>query len=53
MKNAVQMGSGIMMYVPNFIEIRSGIQKLLGGIHIQAHRQQSDLISLLLFFQNK
>jgi hypothetical protein len=29
MKYAVEMGSGIMIYIPNFIEIGSGIQKLI------------------------
>jgi hypothetical protein len=53
MKYAVEMGSGAMTYVSSFIEIDSGIQKLLRGIHIQTHRQQCDIISLFLFFQNK
>jgi hypothetical protein len=55
MKYAVEMGSGAMIYtyVPSFINIGSGIQKLMGRIHIQTHREQGDLISLLLFFQNK
>jgi hypothetical protein len=35
--NAVEMGSGAVIYVPSFIKIGSGIQKLIGGIHI--HRQ--------------
>jgi hypothetical protein len=39
---AVEMGSGAVMYVPSFIKIGSGIQKLIGGVH----RQQSDFISL-------
>jgi hypothetical protein len=43
------MGSGAMIYIPSFIEIGSGIQKLIGGIH--THRQQRDLISLLYFFK--
>jgi hypothetical protein len=46
---AVGMDSGAVSYVPSFIKIDSDIQKLIGGIH----RQQGDLISLLLFFQNK
>jgi hypothetical protein len=52
---AVEMGSGAMIYVPNFIKTGSAIQKLIWGIHIQmqAHRQQGDLVSLLLLFQNK
>jgi hypothetical protein len=53
MKYAVEMGSGAMIYIPSFIKIGSGIQKLMGGIHIQTHRQQGDLINLLLFFRNK
>jgi hypothetical protein len=31
MKFAVDMGSGIMRYIPNFIKIGSGIQKLIRG----------------------
>jgi hypothetical protein len=44
MKSAVEMGSGTMIYIPNFIKTGSGIQKL-GGIY--RHRQQGDLTSLL------
>jgi hypothetical protein len=33
MKYAVHMGSGTMVYIPSFIKIGSGIQKLRGGIH--------------------
>jgi hypothetical protein len=33
MKYAVQMGSGAMMCIPNFIKIGSDIQKLIGRIH--------------------
>jgi hypothetical protein len=53
MKYVVPMGSGSTIICPlSFIKIGSGIQKLIGvGIH--RHRQQGDLISLLLFFQNK
>jgi hypothetical protein len=51
MKYAVESRSGAMIYVPNLIKIGSGIQKLIRGIHRQ--RQQSGLISLLLFFQKK
>jgi hypothetical protein len=47
------MGSCAVIYVPNFIKAGSGIQKLIGGIHTDTHGQQSDLISLLFFFQNK
>jgi hypothetical protein len=49
MKYAVEMGAGVMTYIPSFMKIGSGIQKLTGGIH----RQHGDIISLLIFFQNK
>jgi hypothetical protein len=50
MKYAVEMGSGAMMHIHNFMKNGSSLQKLIGRIH----RQQGDLISLLLsFFQNK
>jgi hypothetical protein len=49
MKYAVDMGSGAMIYIPSFIKICSGIQKLIRELH----RQHGDLISLLLFSQNK
>jgi hypothetical protein len=29
-KYAVEMGSGAMIYIPSFIKISSGIQKLMG-----------------------
>jgi hypothetical protein len=49
MKYGVQMGSVAMIYIPTFIKIGSGIQKLIRGIH----RQHGDLITLILLFQNK
>jgi hypothetical protein len=33
MKYAVEMGSSAMMYIPSFLKIDSGVQKLKGGIH--------------------
>jgi hypothetical protein len=48
---AVEMGSGAMIYIPSFIKIILGIQKLIGEIH--RHRQHGDLISQLRFFLNK
>jgi hypothetical protein len=39
MKDAVQMSSDGMIFIPNFIEIGSGVQKLLGGIHMQTHTE--------------
>jgi hypothetical protein len=31
MKYAVEMGSGVIIYILSFIKIDSGIQKLMGG----------------------
>jgi hypothetical protein len=31
MKYAVEMGSGVIVYIPSFIKIGAGIQKLMGG----------------------
>jgi hypothetical protein len=47
MKYGVEMGSGAMIYIPSFVRIGSGIQKLIGGEGI--HRQHGDRISLLSF----
>jgi hypothetical protein len=49
------MGSDAMTYILHFIKFGSGIQELLRGIRIQTqtYRQQVELTSLLLFFQNK
>jgi hypothetical protein len=33
MKYAIEMGSDAMIYIPTFIIIGSGIQKLIGWIH--------------------
>jgi hypothetical protein len=32
MKYAVEMGSGVMIYIPSFMKIGSAIQKLMEGI---------------------
>jgi hypothetical protein len=49
MKNAVEMGSGAMIYIPGFIKTGSGIQMLIRW----KHRQDGDHTSLLSFFQNR
>jgi hypothetical protein len=46
MKYVVEIGSGATIYIPSFITIGSGIQKLIEG-DSQTHRQYGDLISLL------
>jgi hypothetical protein len=51
-KYAFEIGSGVIIYVPSFIKTGSGIQKLL-GVDSQRHRQEGDLIGLLLFFKKK
>jgi hypothetical protein len=50
MKYAVEMGASAMMYIPNFIKIGSGIQKLMAGY---TDTQHGGRINLLLFSQNK
>jgi hypothetical protein len=52
MNYTTEMGSGAMTYIPSFIKNGSGLQMLLVS-DTQTHRQQGDLISLRLFFQNK
>jgi hypothetical protein len=42
---AVEMGSGVMIYIPSFIKIGSGIQKVTGGGYTET--QTEDCISLL------
>jgi hypothetical protein len=52
MKYTIEMGSGVMMYIPNFIKIGSEIQKVNGGYtDIQRCRQHGDHINLLFFFK--
>jgi hypothetical protein len=46
------MCSGAVLYIPSFVKIGPGIQKLLRE-NTYRHRQQGGLISLLLFFHNK
>jgi hypothetical protein len=46
MKYAVEIGSSAMIYIPSFIKIGSGIQKLIGGERF-TDRQHGDRISLL------
>jgi hypothetical protein len=40
MKYAVEMGSGAVIYIPSFIKIGSGIEKLIGGGCIRTHRKK-------------
>jgi hypothetical protein len=46
MKYAVQMGSDTMIYIPSFIEVGSGITKLIEK-DSQVHRHHGDHISHL------
>jgi hypothetical protein len=36
---AFEMGSGVMIYIPDFIKIGSRIQKIIGQIRIRKHTQ--------------
>jgi hypothetical protein len=40
MKYACHMGSGAMIYTPNFIQVGSGIPKLIRKIHRHADRKE-------------
>jgi hypothetical protein len=50
MKNAVQLSSGVMMYIPSFIKIGSGIQTLIEGraIHRHAGRRQHEILTVVI-----
>jgi hypothetical protein len=54
MKHAVAIGSGDMIYMPSFIKIDSGIQKLVWGIHtgtqIYQHRASKVISKGYLYF---
>jgi hypothetical protein len=39
MNYTAEMGSGFMIYTPNFIKTGSGIQKLIRGIHRHTNTQ--------------
>jgi hypothetical protein len=44
MKYAVEMGSGAMIRIPSFINIGSGIQKLIaGGQDSQTHKHRESM----------
>jgi hypothetical protein len=53
MKCVVEVGAGVMICILSFMKAGSGIQKLMGGIHRDTYKEIGDLISILLFFQNK
>jgi hypothetical protein len=53
MKSAAEMDSGAMIIHTEFHKDWFRHSKIEVGLHIQTHRQHGDLISLLLFFQNK
>jgi hypothetical protein len=40
MKYAIEMGSVDIIYIPSFIKIGSGIQKLIEGIHRHTDRME-------------
>lgn len=47
------MGSGAKIYIPDFIKIDSGIQKLIGAIHRNIDRKErAQTYFYIFFFQN-
>jgi hypothetical protein len=54
MNYTIEMALDSMKFLPTFMKLITGIQSLFGGVWVtDTHTQQGDLISLLLFFQNK
>jgi hypothetical protein len=55
MKHAVEMGSGVMLYIPHLIEISSGTEKLTGrNTHTDTQTAgRSHKPAFLFSFQNK
>jgi hypothetical protein len=51
MEYTIEMGSGGMIYIPSFIKIGSGIQKLVGTGDSNTHGQHGDRIRLLSFLR--
>jgi hypothetical protein len=47
MKYAVEMGSGATIYVPSFIKIGSGIQKLIGERYTDSCNNNPHKVSLI------
>jgi hypothetical protein len=47
MEYTVEMDSSAMIYIPNFIKIGSGVQKLMAGRYTDKHRQHEDRINPL------
>jgi hypothetical protein len=39
MKYTIEMASGGVIYIPDFMKISTGVQKLIGGIHMQTCTQ--------------
>jgi hypothetical protein len=57
MKYSVEMGSCVMIYIPSFIKIGSGIQKVMGGyLDTQTAwrlHKPSFIFNILLYFEKK
>jgi hypothetical protein len=47
MKYAVEMGSGVMTYIPSLMRIGSGIEKLMGEGEFIDTQTHGDIISML------
>jgi hypothetical protein len=53
MKQALEIGSGAMTYIPSFIKTGSAIHRLMREGYVKPLREHGYRISLFLFFQNK
>jgi hypothetical protein len=50
MKYAVEMGSGAMIYIPSFIKIGSGIEKMVGGGFIDTQTAWGSHMRTIIYF---
>jgi hypothetical protein len=44
MKQVVEVGSGVTIYIPSFIQTGSGLQKLIGEGGIHRHTEKMKLV---------
>jgi hypothetical protein len=49
-KYAVEMGSGAMMYIPNFIKTGSGIHELTGNSQTHRHTDRMEIALPCFYF---
>jgi hypothetical protein len=48
MKYVLETGLGVLIYISHFITIGPCVEEFIEGMHIEKHKQQSDLIILIV-----